>query len=385
MQRHEQLTAAIANHLDRLITPALVIDLGSVEHNATSMVQRCEGAERWRPHVKTVKQAAVIEVLLDSGVRHFKCATVDELAMVLGTARKKNAQVDVLVAYPLQEPPCRAVLAVRREHSESTVSLLADSPGHAADLSDWCNREDGPVGVFLDVDLGMNRTGTPPEVWDAALGEGITAKLANLEVCGLHGYDGHHRWGDRAAAWIGYDRLCELAAKLEGDDYDIVTSGTHSYAHALEHARLRSGPWRHQVSAGTIVLSDLRSDHAARDLGLRQAAFVATRVVHIGQGRVTLDAGSKGISPDMAPPACQIVGWPGLEPQRASEEHLPVDVGSGVAPTLGELLWLIPKHVCTTVNLYRHAIWLRNGRYVGHGPIDAASHPLWTTPPRTPA
>lgn len=381
MQAPAQLTAAIAGKLDRLMTPALVIDLSCVEHNAKAMVSRCKEPLSWRPHVKTAKQRVVIEVLLDAGVRCFKCATVDELGAILGAARDKQVSADVLVAYPLQAAACNAVLAIRAAHPEARVQLLADSPAHAASLSEW-TAGTGPIDCHLDVDMGMNRTGTAPEVWGEALQDGLEARIANLRITGLHGYDGHHRWGDRAAAWQGYDRLCELATSFGDRDLDVITSGTHSYAHALEHARLRSGPWRHQVSAGTIVFSDLRSEPAARDLGLRQAAFVATRVVHVGNGRVTLDAGSKGITPDGTPPTSQVLGHPNLKPQRASEEHLPVVVSSGEAPRLGDLLWLIPDHVCTTVNLYRHAIWLRDGVYVGHGPVEAASHPLWSELPR---
>jgi D-serine deaminase-like pyridoxal phosphate-dependent protein len=384
------LSAALAPHVERLLTPALVIDLDAVEHNVASMVRRVKNPSHWRPHVKTTKQRVVIRSLIDAGVTRLKCATVDELELVLSTADEADAEADVLVAYPLREAACRAVHAIARRHPTSRVHLLADSPEHARELATWAAREGEPaLDLWLDVDLGMGRTGTVPETWHAALAEGLEQGLGPLRIHGLHGYDGHHGWDDRAAAWLGYDRLCELASSFMDRELELVTSGTHSYAHALEHARLRSGPWLHQVSPGTIVFSDRRSARAARDLDLRQAAFVASRVIHVARAssattpsRVTLDAGSKGITPDGTPPTCEVVGWPGLSPLRASEEHLPVEVVSGPVPELGALLWLIPDHVCTTVNLYRHAVWLRGDRVVGYGPVDAASHPLWTDPPR---
>lgn len=389
---HERLSAAVADHVDRLLTPALVIDLDAVAHNVDAMVARVGDPDRWRPHVKTAKQRVVVRALVDAGVRNFKCATVDELALVLSTGSEAGVDVDVVVAYPLREAACRAVLTVADRFPTSRVHLLADGPTHARELAGWVGGPRAHVDLWLDVDLGMGRTGTVPEAWHAALSRGLERELDPLPIRGLHGYDGHHRWTDRTAAWLGYDRLCELASSFDGRPLDLVTSGTHSYAHALEHARLRSGPWRHQVSPGTIVFSDRRSADAARDLGLQQGAFVASRVVHVAEGaagdanpapgRITLDAGSKGITPDGAPPTCEVVGWPGLCPQRASEEHLPVEVVSGPTPALGALLWLIPDHVCTTVNLYRFAIWIRDGRVAGYGPVDAASHSLWTDPPR---
>src|SRR5690606_32985788 len=143
--------------------------------------------------------------------------------------------------------------------------------------------------------------------------------------------------------------LCDLAvalgAAIHGGELELVTSGTHSFAAALSHPRLGGGPWRHRISPGTVVLSDLRSEPAAVELGLRQAAFVLARVVSRGRDRVTLDAGSKAIAPDRPAPNCRPLGWPGLVPRPPSEEHLPLRVEHGAPPEHGAALLLIPDHV----------------------------------------
>ncbi|PRP90850.1 D-threonine aldolase [Enhygromyxa salina] len=390
----DSLDRALAPFVDELITPALVIDLDAVAANLRATLERVGGAARWRPHLKTSKQAVIIEAMLDAGLRHFKVATCDELELLLATAG--DIAVDVLLAYPLQRAALLAALGLARAHAHATVQLLADSPAHLAALASWVRSQDftAPLPIMLDVDLGMQRTGSPPAIWRE-----LEAVPAPLVLTGLHGYDGHLGWDQRGEAHRGYDALVELAAALEASleaalesgaaALELVTSGTHSYAHALDHAGLRGGPWQHRVSPGTIVLSDSRSHHAAADIGLRSAAFVATRVISVGPGRVTLDAGSKGISPDVAPPSCAVLDHPELEPQRPSEEHLPCRVAAGAAgPTLGQLLWLLPAHVCTTVNLHREAVWIRDGRYVGVGPVGASGHrprfaPADSIPPRT--
>ena len=122
------------------------------------------------------------------------------------------------------------------------------------------------------------------------------------------------------------------------------------------------------------MLCDLRSHAAAADVGLRQAAFVASRVVSVGEGRVTLDAGSKGIAPDCPDGSCGVVGWPGLRPRTPSEEHLPLSVTDDRVPARGELLWLVPSHVCTTVNLYDEALYVKDGRFIGTGRVAARGH-----------
>jgi D-serine deaminase-like pyridoxal phosphate-dependent protein len=378
--RCEALDRALAPCLDQLITPALVIDLDAVQANLAATIARVGGPERWRPHLKTSKQAVIIELMLDAGLRRFKVATCDELELLLATAGSRA--VDVLFAYPAQQASLNAVLALARAHADARVQVLGDSPAHLEALATWARTlgRDTPLPVMLDVDLGMHRTGSSPDRWRE-----LESMPSPLVLAGLHGYDGHLSWAQREQALHGYDALIELATALgsglrvEPSAIELVTSGTHSYAHALDHAGLRAGPWHHCVSPGTIVLSDLRSHHAERDIGLRQAAFVATRVISAGLDRVTLDAGSKAIAPDVTAPSSAVLDHPELDPQQASEEHLPCRVtnhsaNGATSPEFGRLLWLIPEHVCTTVNLYREAIWIRGGRYAGVGPVGASGH-----------
>ncbi|MGH9858940.1 MAG: hypothetical protein ACRD5F_02830, partial [Candidatus Acidiferrales bacterium] len=65
----------------------------------------------------------------------------------------------------------------------------------------------------------------------------------------------------------------------------------------------------------------------------------------------------------------------GLMPLAPSEEHLPLRVARGArAPEPGELLRLIPKHVCPTVNNFDQAIILRHGAVAAIEPVTARGH-----------
>ena len=377
-----RLSSAAARVQDRLLTPALVFDVDAVRHNVRAMLARVEAPDRWRPHVKTIKCSALVRILLEEGVRHFKCATVPEMRVVLTTAEALDltASVDVSLAYPVQRAMFQSACQVFRGHPRATVHLLADDPEHLRNLDRWA--ADVPahpsMSVMLDIDLGMRRTGCAIAKWkqDLAAIEG----LQHLKLSGLHGYDGHWRWNDREPAHAGYDALCELADHVGrfAPVAWLVTSGTHSYAHALSHARLQGGPWTAQVSPGTIVLSDLRSHEAARDLGLLQGVYVASRVVSTpGSRRATLDAGSKAIAPDVAAPNCAVLGHDALSPSTPSEEHLPLDVIGDEHLSHGSLLWLVPAHACTTVNLHRRALVLAGDRFLGECDIEAQGHSLW--------
>ena len=382
-----RLEAAVAPHRDRLATPALIIDLDAVDHNIAAMLHRCGGdPTRWRPHIKTVKQAAILARLLAHGLRALKCATLAELALALTVADAEGvAGVDVLLAFPLHEAALRAALALAARHPAASLTLLIDSPEHARWIDTWSRGQGARVRVLVDVDVGMRRTGAPPARWLAAAP--ALAALSALEIVGVHGYDGHLGWDDVTAADAGHDALVAIATRLAEHGApiaELVTSGSHTYAAALAHPGLAAGPWSHRVSPGTIVLSDRRVRAAALDLGLRQAAFVAARVVSHAAPRVTLDAGTKALSPDRPPPTCEVLGWPDLFPLAPSEEHLPVHVGGLTAPPLGHLLFLIPDHVCTTVNLHRAALLVRGAEVVGESAITAG-HTPWLPLPASPA
>lgn len=372
---------------ERLATPALVIDLQAVRHNIAAVAARAPG--RWRPHIKTVKQARILEELFAANVCTSKCATLPELELLVATAARTGHRPDIVFAYPLYKQAFRGLAGFLGD-PQVDLQVLADAPKHLAALDHWTAAlidagelpREFCLRVALDVDLGMHRTGTPPCGWHTGL---RALELRHTQIVGLHGYDGHLHWEDRFEAHQGYDALCELARalpqNLRGSALELCTSGTHSYVHALSHKGLNEGPWTHSISPGTVVLSDRRSHRAATDLGLRQAAFVASRVISTdGHARLTLDAGSKGIAPDCPPPTCTILGWPNLRPGGPSEEHLPVTVGSQPAPGFGELVWLVPEHVCTTVNLYRHAVVIDGERFVGLSEIAAAGHPVWSNP-----
>ncbi len=355
-----RLDRALASAPAHLQTPALVIDLDAVERNVAAVIAAAGGVDRWRPHVKTVKQGAIVDLLLAAGVRRFKCATLAELDLLLARADAHAHAVDVLVAYPI--PVALAPTVGARARGPHRIGVLADDREHLAALA----RAAAGLARWIDVDVGMHRTGSPVDHWRAH---------ALAGVVGVHGYEGHLGWHDRAPAFAAYDALVELAAAI-GDVEAIHTSGSHGFAHALAHPGLARGPWHHEIGCGTLVLSDVASHEPALAIGVELAAFVAARVVaRPGPDRITLDAGSKAIAPDRPPPSCRALAHPELRAGKPSEEHLPMTVAHGPIPARDDIVWLVPDHVCTTVNLYREVIYVRGDRFVGTGPIDAAGRP----------
>jgi D-serine deaminase-like pyridoxal phosphate-dependent protein len=121
----------------------------------------------------------------------------------------------------------------------------------------------------------------------------------------------------------------------------------------------------HRVSPGTLVYCDATSPaQLPADWDLRPAAIVAATVVsHPAPGRVTCDAGHKTVSADAGVPTCAVLGRPDLQPLKPSEEHLPLAVAPGApVPPIGQVLYLVPRHVCPTVNNFDQAALVRDGR-----------------------
>ena len=128
---------------------------------------------------------------------------------------------------------------------------------------------------------------------------------------------------------------------------------------------------------GTVVFHDLRSEQEIEELNLSPAALLLTRVIsHPAAGIVTCDAGSKSIAADAGDPCAFVIGHPGLVAMSPSEEHLPLAVTAGRRPDRGELLWLVPRHVCPTVNLADMAVMLEGESIVSTTRITARGHEL---------
>lgn len=363
------LRAALAAVEPPLATPALVIDLDAVDRNVAALRACCGARTRWRPHVKTVKQSAVIARLLAAGVRTFKCATAAELALVLATADAAELTVDVLWAYPIGRAGVAELAELLARRPGHVVGVLADDADHLAWLDRACP---DAVRLWPDVDVGMHRTGSPPQHWHAhaAAIAAITHPLG-----GLHGYEGHVALDDHAGARRAHTALAELARSLDPVPAVVHTSGSLALFDAIASVELHDPRWIHEIGSGTLVLVDVASAAAGARVGAVPAAFVAARVIaRPGDDRVTLDAGSKAITPDRGAPSCLVLGHPELVAQPASEEHLPCAIRPGHAGALGrdDLVLLVPDHVCTTVNLHRHAILVRGDQPIGTAAIEAS-------------
>ena len=99
----------------RLCSPSLVVYADVLRQNVERVIKACGGAQRWQPHIKTVKSKDMIRELINSGVKQFKCATSREAELLGQTLRGRgDGPFEVVVSYPHTGPTLSRIAAAAR-------------------------------------------------------------------------------------------------------------------------------------------------------------------------------------------------------------------------------------------------------------------------------
>jgi len=343
-----------------LITPSLLVWPERVEANIAQMVRIAGDAGRLRPHCKTHKMIEVAQRLIEAGVTQHKASTVVEVDMLC-----RAGAVDVVLAGNSVGPTLTQLQHICRAYPQNKISITADAEGPVRQLSAECWAAGSSVGVFLDLDSGLHRTGVTPDSSEAESLYALVDRLPGIHTAGLHVYDGHQHHSDlneRAAAiHDAWQPVTALISRLESAGLavpELLCGGTPSfpvYAN-FEDPRIRLSP-------GTCTLHDVGYSRKCPDLVFEVAAAVATRVVsNAVPGQLTLDLGYKAIAAD--PPAGGRVILPDLPDAQAvihNEEHLALTTEHASRYAPGDLLIALPVHICPTVALHESAIVIEDG------------------------
>ena len=347
--------------LDRVASPALLVRPRVVETNVERMIDLCGGPERLRPHVKTHKMDAVVRIQISAGIRKFKASTIAEVEMCLAAGAK-----DVLLAYsPVGPAPVR-LIRLAEAYTDAKLSFLADEEPALSAINKRCLKAGVQLGVFIDFDCGMGRTGTSSEEEVVKIAE-LADSSGSLRFEGVHCYDGHVRESDPEArrkiwsqAMSTIDGVLERLAEARRVMPNVVGGGSPTFGF---HARLRE--W--QCSPGTTLFWDYGYRSAYPELPFRNAAVVLTRVISKpGTNRLCLDLGHKAIASEG--PLNDRIHLIGLERAHFighSEEHLVLESENADQFRVGDHFLGIPYHICPTVALYKEAILVRRGEVTG--------------------
>lgn len=345
-------------NLEEIDTPALAIFPDLIRHNvklALGMLNK-DGGTTLRPHIKTNKTPQVVKILLRHGIDRFKCSTIAEAEMLA-----MSEAPDVLLAYQPTQLKIERLAKLVGNYPQTLFSCLVDNDRTAEMISErFANK---PLKVFIDLNVGMNRTGIIP-----AKAYNLIRKIKDLpgiSLAGLHAYDGHIRASDPEQRQKDTDhsfiQVNDLRNKVRDElnlDLKIIIGGTPSFP---MHSR-RPGV---ECSPGTFVFWDAGYGHLFKDMKFRWAAVLLTRIISIVDDHtICLDLGSKAVAPDPALPRVTFPEHPEAEVISQSEEHLVVKTPDTSIYRVGEVWKGIPIHICPTVNLYEHLHVVENHRWL---------------------
>ena len=338
-------------------TPALLIYKERAKQNIEKAIALVHSVKQLRPHVKTHKLLEVTEMMMESGIDKFKCATIAEAEM-LGMAKAK----DVLIAYPVLGPKIKRLQALILKYPETKFSCLIDNIDTAKQLSDKFTED--KINVFIDLNVGMNRTGISVE---NALGlYKNSLNLDGINVIGLHAYDGHIHDTDVLERKHKAEKVFQLISlvQLEIEKFaekklKIVVGGTPTFSlHAIAHQDV-------EVSPGTFIFWDAGYKNLMPDFDFLWAGIIATRIISIiSKTQLCLDVGHKSIAAENPLPRINFLNNDEIIPISQSEEHLVVQVENTDKYSLGDIWYGVPIHICPTVALYNEVKVVENNEVV---------------------
>src|SRR5688572_21099315 len=138
--------------LTEVPTPAIVVDARALRRNVERMARYAmEHNLRLRPHAKTHKSLAVARMQMEHGAVGLTVAKVGEAEVMAAAAD------DIMMAYPAVDPARCAALA--RLAVSKTIRVGIDSAEAADALAAAARSANCEIGILVDVDVGIHRTG----------------------------------------------------------------------------------------------------------------------------------------------------------------------------------------------------------------------------------
>jgi len=308
-----------------------------------------------RPHTKTHKSQFIARLQLENGCRGLTVAKVGEAKVMAQVAD------DLLLAYPALDAPRAA--AAGELAKTITLRVAVDSEIAARALSDAANAAGSTMGMLVDLDVGLHRTGVQSPQLALELARAI-AKMPNLRLDGLFCYPGQvwEKPDRQGEALKKVDALLEETLNLwrrDGLSAAIVSGG--STPSALQSNLVRQYT---EIRPGTYVFNDMNTVRGGYcEIEDCAARIVATVISTAVPNQVVLDSGSKTLTSDRLIPQPEaghgfIVEYPEAVIRRLSEEHAQVEFAPGARrPGLGERVTIIPNHICPCVNLQDELWW----------------------------
>lgn len=315
--------------------------------------------------------AQLIEMQLKAGIEKFKCATIAEAELLAKTGAK-----DILLAFQPSGPHIARFFELIRTYPKAHFSTLVDNAHTIMAIAAMATSNNSKVSLWLDINNGMNRTGTLPNSAAVSLYEKIDSN-ANLKARGLHVYDGHIRDSDIKLRKKRCDKAFETVFQLKKEIEKLgmtvptlVAGGSPTFPIHCKRPNVEASP-------GTTLLWDHHYGSILPDLDFVPAAVLMTRVISKPkEGYLCLDLGHKSVAPEMPLPRVKFLNAEGFEQLGQSEEHLVIATEKEEQYKVGDILYAIPYHICPTVAKYSTVTAIEHPKKPTEWAVAARNHKI---------
>lgn len=340
--------------VEQIETPALLVDLDSMESNLLKMSKFFEERRcKVRPHFKNHKVPLLAWKQLNSGAIGITCATLREAEILL-----RHGVRDVLIANEVAGSTKPDHLAELSRNASVIVAI--DSTVSIKDLARAQRNKKSRIEVVVDIDIGLGRCGVPPG--QPALDLARSAVSEGLTVRGVMGYDGHFqaqqpsRERDELVR-KGSEALVASAALLDAAEITssiVSTGGTGTYAVSGDY------PGITEIQAGSYLLMDTRYLNLGAKFR-RSLTVLSTVISTRGLEHAVLDSGMKTISGERGLPTIKDLS--GAEVIDLHAEHAIIAINPQLSPGVetGQKLELWVYYSDATVNLHTRMYGVRHG------------------------
>ncbi|WP_420971001.1 alanine racemase [Bradyrhizobium sp. B120] len=340
-------------------TPCAVIDMDRVERNIARIQKACdEAGVANRPHIKTHKNPMLAQLQIKAGAKGITCQKLGEAEIMADSGID-----DILISYNLLGDEKMARLGALQ--GKANVTVAADNSVVIGDLPKAAAASERPLSVVVECDTGRKRAGVETPAEAIALAREIAASKG-LSFAGFMLYPTETGWAD---AQKFYDEAL-AGVRAHGLDATIVSTG--GTPNLVNLGKLKGGT-EHRF--GTYIYND-RMQVAAGVAGWDDCALhiYSTVVSRAGPERGILDAGSKTLTSDTGGLEGHglILEHPEAKIARFAEEHGFLDLSrSNTRPNVGDVVRVVPNHVCVVVNMMDEVVMVRGDEIIGALPVTA--------------
>lgn len=338
-----------------LDTPALLIDMDTLESNIATIAGRCrEGAKDWRPHTKGHKSPVIAQKCIAAGAIGITCAKLGE-AEVMAAAGVR----DILIANQVVGEQKVARLVNLRRLADVMVAI--DDPAHVEQVGQAAVAAGVEVRVLIEVNVGMNRGGVEPGDPVVALAR-AAIDTPGVQYAGIMGYEGHAMGMPddkkeaecRRCAGLLADSVAALkSAGLESPIVSAGGTGTLAFTPDLDGIT--------EIQAGGGVMMDT---YYKKRLGARNLDYaltvLASVVSHREPERAVIDAGRKTVHGDGEMPESLEKG---VDVVALNAEHGHLRLGKDARDLkIGDKIEMVSGYSDMTVFLHDRIYGIRNDR-----------------------